>query len=387
MRFRTLLRHLVDFYPNDQIHLVTAEQVHPNPPSSCFDNKIPIHYTWGFRLPQYKTLTVSLDLTQKVWRLCHRYKFDIIHVTSPGLFLVSAILVSRFYKIPLVMSYHTHLPVYVRTYLPSPWNILAEGILWRVLRWIHSFADLTVVTSPQMAADLEAHGIQDAELWPKGVNTTQFHPQFQTSEMKARMSDGNPNDLLLVYIGRLAREKRLTDLKAILQGLLLKGVPVRLCIVGEGPQSSALQTYFQDTPTTFLGSLEGQALSEAFSSGDIFVMPSDSETLGFVVMESLASGVPVVASRAGGLIDLIQDGDTGFLVPTGDIDAFVHKIEFLYQNWNVRNQMGFQGRIISEKWSWKTSMDYLRQTAYRQALHNFAQRVTEARSRDIKRQQ
>ncbi len=374
MRFRILLRHLVDVHPNDQIHLVTAEQVHPNPPTSCLDEKIPIHYTWGFRLPQYRSLTVSLDLTAKVWRLCRKYKFDIIHVTSPGLYLFPAILVSRFYGIPLLMSYHTHIPVYVRTYLPVPWNTVAEWILWRLLKWIHSFADLTVVTSPQIATDLKDHGIHHTQLWPKGVNTTHFHPQFHTVEMREKMSSGNPDDFLLVFVGRLAREKRLNDLKDILNGLLSKGIPARLCIIGDGPQWSELQEYFKGTPTTFLGSLQGEALAEAFSSGDVFVMPSDSETLGFVVMESLASGVPVVASEAGGLIDLIQDGETGFLVPTGDSDAFVEKIELLHHNLDLKKRMGERGRLFAKEWSWEASMNYLRQIAYPHAIHNSARR-------------
>lgn len=373
MRFRTLLQHLANnTHPQDEIHLVTTDQVHPHPPSSLYDGKIPIHYTWGFRLPLYPAITLAFDLKAKVVRLCRACRFDILHVTSPGFFFLPVILASRVYRIPLLMSYHTHLPVYVRTYFPSPWNTMAEWILWKVLRWIHSFADLTLVTSPQIATDLAMHGIHPTELWPKGVNTTQFHPQFQSAAMRERMSRGNPNDFLLVYIGRVGREKRLTNLKPILQSLLSRGIPARLCIVGDGPQTSELQEIFSDTPTTFLGSFQGSALSEAFASGDVFVMPSDSETLGFVVMESLASGVPVVASQAGGLIDLIDDGKSGFLVPTNDTSTFAEKIELLYQNPTLRNQMGLQGRITAMDWSWEASMEYLRLQAYPQTIMNFA---------------
>jgi sulfoquinovosyltransferase len=374
LRFRTLLQHLVQSYPDDQVHLVTSEKNHPNPPSSCFDEKIPIHYTWGFRLPQYKSLTLSLDVTAKVWRLCGKHQFELMHVSSPGMFLFPAIVASRLRGIPLLVSYHTHLPTYIRTYLGSPWNTIGEWIVWRLLRWLHWFADLTVVTSPQIAADLDCHGIRSV-VWPKGVNTTQFHPQFESREMRNQMSQGNPDDFLIVYIGRLAKEKRLTQLRAILNGLLARGIPARLCIVGGGPESRELQNYFRDTPTFFLGSLEGLALSEAFASGNVFVMPSDSETLGFVVMESMASGVPVVASKAGGLIDLIQDGETGLLVPSHDTDAFIEKIGWFYKNPTKRNQMASQGRMAAEQWSWKASMEYLRQTAYMQAKDNFSQRL------------
>jgi sulfoquinovosyltransferase len=97
------------------------------------------------------------------------------------------------------------------------------------------------------------------------------------------------NDSFLLHVARLAHEKRLVDLKAILERM----PNLRLCIVGHGPQKVELQEYFKGTKTVFLGHLSGMELSEAFASADVFVMPSDSETLGFVFMESMAPGVPV----------------------------------------------------------------------------------------------
>ena len=101
------------------------------------------------------------------------------------------------------------------------------------------------------------------------------------------MSDGKSQELLLVYIGRLAKEKQLKHLKAVLEQLGSKKVPARLCFVGSGPEEEKLREYFAETSTTFLGRLDGMELSQAFASGDIFVMPSDSETLGFVVLEAI----------------------------------------------------------------------------------------------------
>lgn len=374
VRFRMLLHYLVQKYPDDQVHLITADKLHPDPPSTCIDGKIPIHYTLGFRLPQYKAVTLSLDLSARLWRLCWQHQMDVIHVSSPGMYLIPAILTSRLQGIPLLMSYHTHLPVYMRTYVSAPWNILLEWLAWRLMWLVHSFADLTVVTSPQIADEMQKNGIGNVYLWPKGVNTTQFHPNWASREMRTIMSAGNPDDLLLVYIGRLGREKRLKDLKPIVEGLLARGISARLCIVGDGPEFQDLQNHFDGTPTTFLGSREGTELSQAFASGDIFVMPSDSETLGFVVMESMASGVPVVASRAGGLIDLVNDGETGFLVPTSDADGFVDRIVTLHQDVAKRNEMALKGRAVAETWSWEASMDFMRQTCYLHVTRNFTQR-------------
>ena len=374
MRFRTLLEHIVHKFPCDNVHLVTCEQNDSNPPNSCFDGKIPIYYTRGFRLPQYTALSVSFDWTARVWRLTGKHDYDMIHVSSPGGLVVPAIVASRWRSVPLVMSYHTHLPTYMRSYFASPWNKILEWISWKIIQWTHFWADLTVVTSPQIGDELQKHGIPNV-IWPKGVNTTQFHPRFQSQEMRRLMTDGKSKSLLLVYVGRLAKEKRLMYLKPILGKLQDRSIPVHLCIVGEGPEEERLKRHFQGTPTTFLGSLTGTSLAEAFSSGDIFIMPSDSETLGFVVMESMASGVPVVASQSGGLVDLIHSGRTGFLVPPDDIDGFVSKIETLYRDQDLRKAMSKAGRAMAEEWSWEASMDYLRLSAYSQAQDALSNRL------------
>ena len=244
-------------------------------------------------------------------------KFDLIHVTSPGLLLFPALLASRLANLPLVMSYHTHLPVYLESYLPVVIPKLLRKIIiwivWKCLSLVHSMADLTLVTSPQIRQEFQQHNLSRNKIlvWPKGINTTHFHPSFRSKEMRKQMIHGNNSSsadddyssvLLLVYIGRLAKEKRLRDLKAILEQLQQQcqhnnnSTRSHLCLIGSGPEEDALREYFQGTDTTFLGQLDGLALQQAFASGDIFVMPSDSETLGFVVLESMASGVPCVAA-------------------------------------------------------------------------------------------
>jgi sulfoquinovosyltransferase len=200
---------------------------------------------------------------------------------------------------------------------------------------------------------------------------------------------------LLVYIGRLAKEKRLQDLKAILHELNhQRNIRTRLCLVGHGPQMEELQEYFKDTTntntptttTTFLGPLEGTELSQAFASADVFVMPSDSETLGFVVLESMASGVPVVAAKAGGLIDLIHHEQTGYLVPTVNVAAFCDCIETLYRNdKKVYQQMALAGRQETERWSWYASMEHVTRDVYPQAILNFSHRWEQRALRWLRR--
>lgn len=137
------------------------------------------------------------------------------------------------------------------------------------------------------------------------------------------MSGGNPDDTLLIYVGRLGREKRLQDLRKVLDD----NSQLRLAIVGQGPYREDLEKIFEGTKTVFMGQLQGEPLWQAFASADMFVMPSDSETLGFVVLEAMASGIPVVGVRAGGVPDLVKEGENGYLVEPGDMDAFGGRCE------------------------------------------------------------
>jgi sulfoquinovosyltransferase len=183
------------------------------------------------------------------------------------------------------------------------------------------------------------------------------------------MTNGHADEFLMVYVGRLGSEKRLKDLRGIVDRM----TNTRLCFVGTGPQEDELRQDFPDA--VFLGQLTGEELSRAFASADVFCMPSDSETLGFVVLESMASGVPVVAVRAGGVPDLIEDGVTGFLVDPGDTDTFVHRLMLLNQNKQLRAMISTNARMEMEKWSWQASMKKLRNDQYEEARNNFEKRL------------
>ena len=274
---------------------------------------------------------------------------------------------------------------------------------WQLIRIVHSWADLTVVTSPQIRDEFEhQHGIPRCTVWQKGIDTVTFHPHHRNAMMRRRMmgkddvrrtSDNNEhrnddNLFLMVYIGRLGTEKRLHDLRDILDQLSehyshiqsdLKS-QVRLCIVGDGPHRSTLkkcfQKYIQEGIVTFMGVLRGTDLSQAYASSDIFILPSDSETLGFVVMESMASGVPVIGVRAGGVPDLIEHNRTGFLVDqVGHISTFVQHILQLKDDVRLRNEMSKSSRIEMERWGWSTSMEKLVTEQYAAARENFHHRI------------
>lgn len=368
-RFNEMLRYLKK--AGDEVEVITTDG-HSDPkelPSERFGYRI--HHTLGFVFPLYKQITLTFDLPDlKGAKVLERFKPDLIHVTSPGFITFATIFYARVMRIPLLASYHTHIPVYSRNYLSHV--PLMEEFAWLLIRFVHTRTDLTLVTSPQMKEELMANGVPRVEVWRKGIDTVRFHPRFKSQTMRERMTDNNPDDFLMVYVGRVGGEKRLKDIRPMLEKMPAN---TRLCIVGKGPQEKELQEYFRGTNTVFTGQLSGDELSAAFASGDAFVMPSDSETLGFVVLESMASGVPVVGAAAGGIPDLIDDGETSFLVPTGDTDAFVERLTKLKADAEFRTKMGRNARAEAQRWGWEAATSVLRNVQYQRAMINFHSRA------------
>ena len=294
-RFKEMLKFLKKAGDDVDILTVDAKTKNEDLPKEYLS--YPIRHTQGFTFPLYNQISLTVDLPEmKGARILEKFKPDLIHVTSPGFLVFTAIFYARVMCVPLVMSYHTHLPAYADNYMSFMPG--ARNISWKLLRWVHSRADLTLVTSPQMRDELVENGIPRVDVWRKGIDTERFQPKFRSQAMREKMTDGNPDDFLMVYVGRLGAEKRLKDIKAMLEKMPEN---TRLCIVGKGPQQEELHKHFKGTNTVFTGQLSGDDLSSAFASADAFVMPSDSETLGFVVLESMASGVPVVGAAAGGI--------------------------------------------------------------------------------------
>ena len=390
--FQALLQYLHDDQSTSHVEVVTTEVVVEEKPHSWLG--FPVHYTQGFRFPNYRIMSMSLDWTLKAGRVMWSMSPDLIHVSSPGFLSACCIVWSRLFRIPLVMSYHTHMPVYYRTTLQTLWLIrLLEWCTWQYIKFMHSFSDLTLVTSPQTQQEFFEEGIPRVVVWQKAVATDCFHPRHYSLEMRHRMmmlgqqqqEKGNASSLtnddhdddcfLLVYIGRLAFEKRLIDLLTV-----MKRMPpeTRLCIIGTGIAEEKLRQQFaEENRCVFLGKLSGLELSQAFASADCFCMPSDTETLGLVVLESMASGVPVVGVNAGGVPDVIQEGETGYLVEPGDTEAFAERLLRLKNDKVLRTNLARNARAEAERWTWTESMEKLRHEQYVLAKDYFSHRPSE----------
>jgi glycosyltransferase involved in cell wall biosynthesis len=278
------------------------------------------------------------------------FQADIIHVADPALLGVAGLYYGGgknggALRLPLVISYHTDLPKYVQYYrlkFMEPW-------VWPILRKRHNRATLNLCTSVAMVEQLQQHGIERLGLWPGGVDTDRFQSKRRSAQMRARLSDGHPEDPLFLYVGRLSAEKEIERIKPI----LLANPKARLALVGDGPHHKQLQQQFAGLPVHMAGFLHGEELAQAYASSDIFIMPSRSETLGLVILEAMSSGLPVVAARAGGIPEMVQDGVNGFLFDE-EVDA-IAAIEKLLTTPALRETIGHAARAQAEHYGWRAA--------------------------------
>lgn len=310
----------------------------------------PVHGVSGFPFPLYPELKMALP-RPSVGRALKAFRPDIVHAVNPAVLGVSAFFTSSSNRLPLIVSYHTHLPKYLRFYHLG----FLEPVLWRCISATYNRGDLTLVTSQAMQTELEARGVQRVDVWRRGVDTELFHPDKATPDMRRRLTDGHPEDRLFVYIGRLSAEKEIERCRDVLEAL----PGARLALVGEGPHRKKLEEHFAGTRTYFAGFMQGEELAAAFASADAFYLPSRTETLGLVLLESMAAGCPVVTPRAGGTADVVQHGITGYLYDATEPGEAVAAIKTLFYDAEHRAAMSRNARADAEQWSWAAATQQL----------------------------
>ena len=310
-------------------------------------------------LPLYPELKLALP-RPSVSEALEAFGPDLIHVVNPAVLGLGGIWLAKTRGIPLVASYHTHLPKYLEHYGMG----MLEPLLWELLKAAHNQAQLNLCTSTAMVDELSAKGIQHTALWQRGVDTELFRPDLRSEAMRQRLHgpyDDTGN--LLLYIGRLSAEKQIERIRPVLEAL----PGTRLALVGDGPYRQQLERLFEGTPTTFVGYLAGEELASAYASGDAFLFPSSTETLGLVLLEAMAAGCPVVGARRGGIPDIVSDGVNGFLYDPDKEGSLTTAVANLLGEADTRRALRLAAREEAERWGWAAATEQLR-GYYRQVL-------------------
>ncbi|MFT8395025.1 glycosyltransferase family 4 protein [Propionibacterium sp.] len=302
--------------------------------------------------PIYPELKVGLP-TPMIAEQMIRFRPDVVHAVNPAALAAFGVEAAYHRDLPLLASYHTWLADYMIK-LRMGW---ARRPVQSWTRFLHNRAEVNLCTSQVMVERAREHGVQRVDLWPRAVDTVGYRPSRADSAMRHRLTGGHPEAPLAIYIGRMSREKDLTDLVEPIRALAPRGV--RLAMVGSGPYRRALEQAFGGTPTVFTGYLSGDDLARAYASADVFVFPSTTETLGLVALESMASGVPVIGVRAGGVPDVITDGVNGFLVDPHDGAGFRQRMLQLFDRPILHAEMAAAARAEAQRHDWRAATEAL----------------------------
>ena len=293
--------------------------------------------------PEYK---ISTGLSRRIRSEIRHFKPDIFHLATPDRVGYKALKLAKKLNIPVVSSYHTHFASYLKYYKLER----LENWMWNYLRWFYGECEQIYVPSESMADVLREKGItHNLYPWERGVHVDLFSPERRSTDWRRQYGIGE-DEVVISFISRLVWEKGLDIYAKVIETLNEKGIRHRSVIVGDGPAREELETRLTDT--LFLGYQRGEDLATAYASSDIFLFPSETETFGNVTLEAMASGIPAVCADATGSRSLINDGITGYLATPQNYHSFLHYIERLVLDAELRLTMGRLARKRALEFAW-----------------------------------
>lgn len=271
---------------------------------------------------------------------------NVVHVSAPDFLGHAAIRWAKRHGIATLASLHTRFETYPRYYHLSA----IEPAIVALLRRFYGRVDRVMVPGESMAALLREWGVTTPTgIWSRGMNHDRFKPERRDLAWRRALGIAD-DDIALGFLGRLVKEKGLDIFAEVSRELERRGVPHKVLVVGEGP---ARDWFAEQVPAAlFAGFQSGDDLGRAVASMDVFFNPSVTETFGNVTLEAMAAGVPVVAARATGAIDLVDEGATGYLVPPRDVHAYADAIARIVAEPSLRDSLGAAGNAKAAGYNW-----------------------------------
>lgn len=302
--------------------------------------------------PLYRDYRVATPGSRFFGKQVLDFKPDILHIHSPCSLGYAAMRFGKKHDIPVVATYHTHFASYAKYY-----NIpMLEPFGWTYLRRVYDGCDRILVPSLPILDELWSQGFRRLEHLPHGVDASVFHPGYRSYAW--RESRGVPPEKqLLLFAGRLVWEKDLRTLAGAYARLTQQRQDVVFGIAGDGPARKELEALMPGA--RFFGQLQGEELSRAFASADLFVFPSTTETFGNVIIEAMASGTVPVCAREGGAAGVVQHGVTGMLAAPRDPADLCAAITYLLDAPARREAMALQALEFARRQSWQNIFHHM----------------------------
>ncbi len=279
-----------------------------------------------------------------------KFKPDIVHFSNPSPLGKLAVDYAKENNIPLVSIYHTHYISYVKYYFRNFPQLIpfAERRVLKLTKYQYDLCDILYVPVKDIINQFKHYGYRtdNCVIWDRGMDCSLFHPGKRDKRLLRNITYNNlPN---VLFASRIVWEKNLETLIKIYQAK--KEIPFNMIIAGDGNALSDLKNLMPSAH--FLGNLSHEKLSQVYASSDIFLFPSDTETYGNVLIEAMASGLPIVSANSGGPVNILDDGKRGFLVNSHNPEEYLDKIELLLSDDEVYYRMREEGLAFAKSRDW-----------------------------------
>ncbi|SFG16230.1 Glycosyltransferase involved in cell wall bisynthesis [Desulfotomaculum arcticum] len=307
--------------------------------------------------PLYPECKLAFPGLSAIRQQLEEFSPDIIHLMTPFSIGLCGLKMATKTGIPFVASFHTDFPGYLNYYRLS----IFEGLAWQYLRWFHNRCGANFCPSEDTSKLLKINNINNVKIWGNGVDITLFNPARYSNIVRRKYV---PEDkIAFLYVGRLAPEKNLTLLFNAFQRVYQKYPNAHLVITGDGPSYHELK---QKAPqgVTFTGYLTGAFLAEIYASCDAFVFPSTTETYGLVILEAMASGLPVVAAYAGGIKENLIHNYNGLACVPQDEEDLSLKMELMLRDQKLRSRLAKNAVYYAAQKSWDHVFNELLENYY-----------------------
>jgi glycosyltransferase involved in cell wall biosynthesis len=322
-----------------------------------------VHRSPSIPLFLYPDVQWAFPRLREVTEDLARFRPDVVHLATEFALGLAGLKAARQLEIPVVASAHTDYDKYAARY-GVEW---ALRLGWHYLRWFYGQAYRVLCPSRIYQEHLHQRGVTHTGIWSRGVDPREFHPRFRSEAYRTSLGL-KPGELLVTYIGRIAREKNLKQLMTAWKSLATERGPAQLALVGRGPLEEEIRRR-QIPGVHVLGLLHGRALAEAYASADIFVFPSATETFGNSLLEAMGSGLPCLAAGAAGVLEFARHGRNAWLVQPNSAAALAHGLRRLMEDSTLRGKLAEGSMATAAERQWDEVYDRLLDD-YRSAIEN-----------------
>lgn len=329
-------------------------------------NEVMVHRIVMGKIRYLSFLMGYLNLLWYTLKLNKAKNYDLIHAVAEGLPSIIAITIKKLKRKPCLITIQGGS-------ISAGFESSLSGRLSRKLqKWSFRNADLVHVISQSLAEGAKRLGAENIAVIPNGVDSRLFKP-MDKDELRKKYGI-SAEEKIIISVARLEPVKGVDHLIKAIALLVEKISDLRLVVIGDGKQREELERLINqlqlDSKVQLLGFLPHQQISEYLNMSDVFVLSSRHEGLGIALIEAMACGVPVIGSRVDGIVDIIEDGKNGILVPSGDEKALAEEIERLLQDENLRDNFIEEGfKKVEERFLWDSVLQQIEQI-YTSLVHD-----------------